>query len=422
MVNRGLKKTLAFEPPWPYRVALRLLGIGQVLLTRLDNLLRRHHAPLLAGVQLALVVMMSAGIALAAAPKSDHMRLARLIAGDVSDRAFARITAGMDPAMMALADRFEPRSAPLALRPAIDTANLQTAQDVTQADSGVIRLQDLSPEAARLWNANVPVSTLPNPAARPFILKTEGVLDEARAVDCMTAAVYYEAALESTDGQRAVAQVVLNRLRHPAFPKTVCGVVFQGSNRSTGCQFTFTCDGALARTPNPELWARARTVAEAALNGYVMKKVGNATHYHAVYVAPYWSPTLVKVANIGAHIFYRWTGGWGLPPAFGGTYHGSEMAGLQMATLDSLSKNQGKVSLAANMTEPAAAAPTPTVVAEAAPRAAEAADGQIVAVAQEAIKSTDPLLKPEELDWAGRPKPKQPVRIAIPGAGGPQPF
>ena len=373
-------------------------------------------------MQLALVVMLSAGIAFAAAPKSDHMRLARLIAGDISDRAFARITATMDPAMIALANRFEPKAAPLALRPALDPDNLQTAQDVTQADSGVIRLQDLSPDAARLWNANVPVSSLPNPPARPFILKTEGVMDEARAVDCMTAAVYYEAALESTEGQRAVAQVILNRMRHPAFPKTVCGVVFQGSNRTTGCQFTFTCDGALARTPNPELWARARAVAEAALNGYVMKKVGNATHYHAVYVAPYWSPTLVKVANIGAHIFYRWTGGWGLPPAFGGAYHGSEMAGLQMATLDNLSKNQGKVSLASNLSEPAAVAPAATVVAEAAPRAAEAADNQIVAVAQEAMKTTEPLLKPEELDWAGRPKPKAPPRIAIPGAGGPQPF
>jgi hypothetical protein len=330
--------------------------------------------------------------------------------------------ATMDPAMISLADRFQPKAAPLALRTAIDTQDLQTAQDVTQADAGVIRLRDLSPEAARLWNANVPISTLPNAPARPFLLKTEGVMDEARAIDCMTAAIYYEAAYESVDGQRAVAQVILNRMRHPAFPKTVCGVVFQGSNRTTGCQFTFTCDGALARTPNPEIWARARTVAEAALNGYVMKRVGNATHYHAVYVAPYWSPTLVKVANIGAHIFYRWTGGWGLPPAFGGTYKGGEMvAGLQMATLDNLSKNQVRVALASNTTEPAPSASL-TVVAEAAPRAIEAGDAQIVAVAQQASKSAEPMLKPEELDWAGRPKAKTAPRIAIPGAGGPAPF
>jgi hypothetical protein len=124
-------------------------------------------------------------------------------------------------------------------------------------------------------------------------------------------------------------------MRHPAFPKTVCGVVFQGSVRTGGgCQFTFTCDGSLARKPDEEAWARARKVAEAALNGYVMKKVGEATHYHAAYVAPYWSPTLVKVAVVGQHIFYRWTGSWGEPAAFTGRYAGRE-AELTPAVLSS---------------------------------------------------------------------------------------
>ena len=118
--------------------------------------------------------------------------------------------------------------------------------------------------------------------------------------------------------------MVLNRLRHPVYPKTVCGVVFQGSEQKTGCQFTFTCDGALDRTPEPKAWARAMAVAQAALNGYVMKAVGEATHYHTQYVVPYWSPTLVKLTQIGQHIFYRWTGAGGQPPAFAGQYAGNE--------------------------------------------------------------------------------------------------
>ena len=89
-------------------------------------------------------------------------------------------------------------------------------------------------------------------------------------------AIYYEAASQSDEGQAAVAQVVLNRLRNPLFPKSVCGVVFEGSKLNTGCQFSFTCDGSLARRPSPDAWNRAQTVAARALNGYVVKGVGEA--------------------------------------------------------------------------------------------------------------------------------------------------
>jgi spore germination cell wall hydrolase CwlJ-like protein len=182
----------------------------------------------------------------------------------------------------------------------------------------------LTPEEAYAYNASVPIAKLPNPAAAALNLTPADAVTKARAVDCLTAAVYYEAASESVDGQRAVAQVVLNRVRHPAYPKTVCGVVFQGSERVTGCQFTFTCDGALARKPGEASWRRAQQVAEAALAGSVYAPVGHATHYHTLWVAPYWSPSLVKVASIGAHVFYRWGGGWGLPGAFVGKHAGFE--------------------------------------------------------------------------------------------------
>ncbi|MDZ7587989.1 MAG: cell wall hydrolase [Parasphingorhabdus sp.] len=88
-------------------------------------------------------------------------------------------------------------------------------------------------------------------------------------LQCLTQAVYYEAASEPDAGQRAVAQVVLNRVRHPAYPRTVCGVVYQGSERRTGCQFTFTCDGSLRRTPSAFFWERARRVAADALAGRI---------------------------------------------------------------------------------------------------------------------------------------------------------
>lgn len=138
--------------------------------------------------------------------------------------------------------------------------------------------------------------------------------------------IYYEAGSESAAGQRAVAQVVLNRMRHPAFPSSVCGVVYSGSLRATGCQFTFTCDGSLGRPPSTAGWARARSVALAALSGAVDPTVGQATHYHALYVAPYWSPSLLKVANIGAHTFYRWKGFNGKRAAFVSPYAGREPA------------------------------------------------------------------------------------------------
>lgn len=196
-----------------------------------------------------------------------------------------------------------------------------------------LQFREVTPEDARTINAVLPFSTLPNPAARPLAARFADKLQEARALDCLTAAVYYEAAVEAEDGQRAVAQVVLNRLRHPAYPKTVCGVVFQGSERATGCQFTFTCDGALTRAPNPRLWERARAIAWGALTGQVFAPVGWATHYHTDWVVPYWASSLAKATQVGTHIFYRWEGGWGRPAAFTGRYAGIEPGVTKMAAL-----------------------------------------------------------------------------------------
>jgi spore germination cell wall hydrolase CwlJ-like protein len=184
-------------------------------------------------------------------------------------------------------------------------------------------IRQLAPDQALKVNEEIPVASGPNPPAVPFRFKgSDGA--RSQALECLASAVYYEAGSQDDNGERAVAQVVLNRVRHPAFPASVCGVVYQGSTRPTGCQFTFTCDGSMYRQPDAEGWKRAWRIAEAALSGYVYAPVGYATHYHANYVVPYWASTLAKNAVVGAHIFYRWGGGWGQPAAFAKAYAGTE--------------------------------------------------------------------------------------------------
>jgi spore germination cell wall hydrolase CwlJ-like protein len=182
-------------------------------------------------------------------------------------------------------------------------------------------------EQAKLLNAALPFANGPLNSARPFAASGSDV-DQRRALLCLTQAIYYEAAYEPVEGRRAVAQVVLNRMRHPAYPKSICGVVYQNNGRV--CQFTFVCDGSLNRSPALGAWRQAEEIARAALGGYVETRVGEATHYHADYVAPRWAPMLAKVAVIGQHIFYRWPGAWGQPAAFTGRYVGEPRDPLAM--------------------------------------------------------------------------------------------
>lgn len=130
----------------------------------------------------------------------------------------------------------------------------------------------------------------------------------AAAIDCLAQAIAYEAGNEPEAGREAVAQVILNRVRHRAFPKTVCGVVYQGSKRRTGCQFTFTCDGSMRRALSRRTWSESVQIATQAMGGQLPQRIGTATHYHADYVMPRWAPALVRVGQIGAHIFYHFPG------------------------------------------------------------------------------------------------------------------
>lgn len=214
-------------------------------------------------------------------------------------------------------------------RPAIQTKIVETTPAIPRQYLALVQMTEQGTPAAegdtaREENQRLGFSGGTIGAAKPFRAVMTAGEDHDRALRCLTQAVYYEAAREPESGQRAVAQVVLNRVRHPAFAKTVCGVVYQRFDASV-CQFSFVCDGSLARHPLPDLWNRAKRIAADALGGRVEKQVGTATHYHADYVFPRWAPHLAKLAQIGAHIFYRWPGGWGQPTAFTGRYAGGEV-------------------------------------------------------------------------------------------------
>ncbi len=365
-----------------------------------------HWAHITAGLCAVLVVW--AACLQPARAQGDRVdaliRLLRLTGGDLGDKGMARL-AGIDPSAALIAGQVA-RLPPAPVFNGPDPAGTDAAQSPP-----TLELPGMTPDQARLINASIPVSSLPNPAARPFFLPPANLLDATRAVDCLTAAVYYESAGQPLAGQQAVAQVVLNRMRHPAFPKSVCGVVFQGSNRPTGCQFTFTCDGSLMRKPSEGGWMRAREVAVAALNGYVMRDVGNATHYHADYVAPYWSTSLVKVATIGAHIFYRWTGGWGEPRSFAGAYTGEPL--LQLAGLGSVNPGltvalpfQAGVNVTAPgastevLTAPGAGEPAPAAAATEAPKIDLVVSAPVLApLTREAPKPAPKKEPPPRGEW-----------------------
>lgn len=183
-------------------------------------------------------------------------------------------------------------------------------------------------------NAARPFSKEPLVAAKPFAFDATGP-DRDRARDCLATAAFYEAGTDA-DGQMSVMQVVLNRVRHPAFPKSVCGVVFQGAERTTGCQFSFTCDGSMGRrTPSAAMWREAEARAEAMLAGRVDRSVGLATHYHTDWVLPVWSESLLKIARVGTHLFFRWPGWWGSGAPF--SARGVERTEPQIAQMAALS-------------------------------------------------------------------------------------
>jgi spore germination cell wall hydrolase CwlJ-like protein len=129
--------------------------------------------------------------------------------------------------------------------------------------------------------------------------------DRARQLRCLAEAVYFEARSEPEAGQVAVAEVVLNRVRSGIYPPTVCGVVYQDRERPFACQFSFACEGKSLRVEEPVAWATATRIAEGVADGKIFDpKLASAINYHAVYVRPFWAPTLQRIERIGLHLFY----------------------------------------------------------------------------------------------------------------------
>lgn len=136
----------------------------------------------------------------------------------------------------------------------------------------------------------------------------------ASEVKCLATAIYFEARGEAEKGQIAVAQVVLNRLKNPAYPKTICDVVYQNKDKRNRCQFSFACDGIPDRIADKQSWATSQALARRVLNddrNLFLADVGASTHYHATYVKPRWARSMKKMEKIGRHVFYKTkNGGW----------------------------------------------------------------------------------------------------------------
>jgi spore germination cell wall hydrolase CwlJ-like protein len=225
---------------------------------------------------------MAGGMGQAAIDHSRAARIAEAAEGGFSDAVLQRQAAGGDQGVLRLAREHDANAATAGAERDRQAAVLAANLDRKQAANEALKSQ------------------LQAVGARPGT-----ALDASRELDCLTSAVYFEARGETPTGQAAVAQVVLNRVKHPAFPKTVCGVVFQGAARHTGCQFSFACDGSMHGRRESGAWSRARKVAARALSGVVLADIGSATHFHTTGVAPAWGPQMRRVAQVGLHVFYR---------------------------------------------------------------------------------------------------------------------
>ena len=323
-------------------------------------------------------------------------RIQGATAAGFTEEALSAAAGGLDESALTIARRHDPYTM------------AGSAQRDRQAELLSARLEQLRGSG----DPNLRRASLTTPlAARPFHL--DNALDASRDLDCLTQAVYYEARGEGRDGMRAVAQVVLNRARHPSFPKSVCGVVYQGAALRTGCQFSFTCNGAMRGRVNRAAWNRARDIASKALSGQVFAGVGNATHFHTTGVSPSWRSSLIQVSQVGSHLFYRFGGRSGSSRAF--TYAARPSTEADQPRLIQAGLNPVQAARQAgeavayslvlaqegrSLPEPASAAPRAAPAAAAAARPAAAAAPAAAAPARTAPRA-QPASAPEKAEAAG---------------------
>ena len=254
-----------------------------------------------------------------------------------------------------------------------------------QADAAVSPPRSASADQVAAALAKMPPPSLPVSAAppapapgqpavvapSPVRVRLMGAAGTARDLDCLAAAVYYEARGEPLAGQAAVAQVVLNRAKGVNFPKSVCGVVYQGVGGSS-CQFSFACNGATRRPREIAAWVRAKDVAARALDGYVMAEIGQATCFHAARLGAGGA----HVVRVGGHVFYAgaghaWAPGANRPMILaqsGAANPNRPRLTFALGVLTGVSGNAGGEKSAGTLAsgQEAEVAPSPTAIAKAA--------------------------------------------------------
>lgn len=215
-------------------------------------------------------------------------------------------------------------------RSVVAKSNLLRTQTLDPDKTGFPLVGDQATSSNGKGDFDVTLASLSRPDERlpqsqtlifsPSIAKLESRYDEAQIKKrkllaqrkqmaaeeaCLAVAIYFEARSESEIGQKAIAKVIMNRVKNPAYPNTVCGVVYQNADRRSGCQFSFACDGQPDEPKPGPAWSRAKQIAAEAMRGDLsIAEIKGATHYHADYVNPRWSGMLKRLGKIGRHIFY----------------------------------------------------------------------------------------------------------------------
>jgi len=244
--------------------------------------------------------------------KADRLTLAEMSVPKLILPQAEPITEGASAALFLLAPPVPVSpvaSAPLATGPVAPSPVSANLRAKTAFVTSATAAATAPPPAKYTWNDLVRMASMKGgngeEPAQIFGALTEKEF-RARELRCMATAIYFEARGESVRGQIAVGQVVMTRVRSDFYPKTICGVVFQGQWNKNACQFSFACDGATDVPKEKEQWAAALDVAKQVISGKAhLSDIAEATHYHAVYVRPHWAKMVKRIKQIGIHIFYK---------------------------------------------------------------------------------------------------------------------
>lgn len=175
------------------------------------------------------------------------------------------------------------------------------AQKAEAAESKAVKLeQNAAAEGSKAPPS--PSATITKPEAQAVDPDGKKPLDDA--ITCLSRTIYWEAKGEGAAGMEAIANVVMNRLRHEGFPNTICEVVRQGRERGA-CQFSWWCDGRADDAEENKSYALAKEIARKALNRQLTDRTGGALYFHQRKATPKWSTEYIKTVEVGEHVFYK---------------------------------------------------------------------------------------------------------------------